>query len=92
MVDRRLFPAHLHIGVLPAFRRQGLGTRMMAMYGEYLHSRGIPGYHLFASSFHSQGIAFYQKLVMELLGQFYWRLNTGFEWLNVTESIFAQRV
>jgi GNAT superfamily N-acetyltransferase len=92
LVDRSLYPAHLHIGVLPAFRRQGLGTNLMVKYAEYLHSCGIPGYHLFASSFHPLGIAFNQKLGLTLLGQFDWKLHTGFEWLNVTEAIFAHRL
>lgn len=91
-VDRILYPAHLHIGVLPAFRRRGLGTRLMAEYAEYLQSRHIHGYHLFASSFHPLGVAFYQKLGLNLVGQFTWRIHTGFEWMSVTESVFALSV
>lgn len=89
LVERNLYPAHLHIGILPAYRRRGLGTNLMAKFGEYLHSRGIPGYHLFASSFHPLGIAFYQKLGLKLLGRFNWSLHTGFKWMMVTESVFA---
>jgi len=91
-VDRNKYPAHLHIGILPEFRRQGLGTALMSRYAEYLRLRGIAGYHLYASSFHSLGVAFYQKLGLELLGQFDWHLHTGFEWVNVTERIYATRV
>jgi ribosomal protein S18 acetylase RimI-like enzyme len=92
LVDRNLYPAHLHIGILPAYRRRGLGTKLMAKYGEYLHSRGIPGYHLFASSFHPLGIAFYQKLSLKMLGRFDWRLHTGFKWMTVIESVFAYSI
>lgn len=91
-VNRDVYPAHLHIGVLPAFRRQGLGSEMMAKYAGYLQSCSIPGYHLYASSFHPIGVAFYRKLGLELFGQFEWRLHTGFEWLNVTELIFTKQV
>jgi ribosomal protein S18 acetylase RimI-like enzyme len=91
-VDRNKYPAHLHIGILPEFRRQGLGTALVSRYAEYLRLRGIAGYHLYASSFHSLGLAFYQKLGLELLGQFDWRLHTGFEWVNVTERIYATQV
>ena len=91
-VNRSQFPAHLHIGILPAWRRQGLGGQLMQRYADYLRQRGIPGYHLYASSFHPLGVAFYHKLGLELLGQFDWRLHTGFEWLAVTERIFARRL
>lgn len=91
-VDRSQYPAHLHIGILPAWRRQGLGTALMDCFAGYLHQRGIPGYHLFASSFHPLGVAFYDKLGLELLGKFEWRLHTGFEWVDVMERIYANRL
>jgi len=91
-VDRNQYPAHLHIGLLPAWRRQGLGTQLMQCYAAYLKQHGVPGYHLYASSFHPSGVAFYYKLGLELIGQFDWQLHTGFEWLSVTERIFARRL
>lgn len=91
-VDRKQYPAHLHIGILPDWRRQGLGGQLMQRYTDYLRQRGVPGYHLYASSFHPLGVAFYYKLEMELLGQFDWRMHTGFEWMAVTERIFARRL
>ena len=91
-VDRAQYPAHLHIGLLPEWRRQGLGTALMQFYEAYLRQQGVPGYHLFASSFHPLGVAFYCKLGLECIGQFDWRLHTGFEWLSVTERIFARRL
>jgi GNAT superfamily N-acetyltransferase len=77
-VDRNQYPAHLHIGLLPAWRRQGLGTQLMHCYAAYLRGLGVPGYHLYASSFHPLGVAFYSKLGLETLGQFDWQLHTGF--------------
>lgn len=91
-VDRNQYPAHLHIGLLPAWRRQGLGTQLMQRYAAYLKQLDVPGYHLYASSFHPSGVAFYYKLGLKLLGQFDWQLHTGFEWLAVTERIFAWRL
>lgn len=91
-VDRVLYPAHLHIGLLPAWRRQGLGTALMDRFAVYLRQRGVPGYHLYASSFHPMGVAFYNKLGLELLGTFDWRLHSGYEWVNVTERIYAKKV
>lgn len=91
-VDRGQYPAHLHIGILPAWRRQGLGSELMQRFAVYLRQRDIPGYHLYASSFHPLGVAFYNKLGLECLGQFDWPLHTGFEWKTVTERIFARRL
>jgi GNAT superfamily N-acetyltransferase len=91
-VDLKRYPAHLHIGILPEWRRQGLGGALMAHYETCLRQRGVFGYHLYASSFHPLGVAFYHRLGLELLGQFVWRLHTGFEWLAVTEMIFARRL
>ena len=64
----------------------------MVRYETYLRQRGVSGYHLYASSFHPLGVAFYHKLGLELLGQFDWRLHTGFEWLAVTEMIFGRKL
>ena len=91
-VDLERYPAHLHIGILPEWRRQGLGSALMVRYETYLRQRGVSGYHLYASSFHPLGVAFYHRLGLELLGQFDWRLHTGFEWLAVTEMIFGRKL
>ncbi len=91
-VDLKRYPAHLHIGIRPEWRRQGLGSALMVRYEIYLRQRGISGYHLYASSFHPLGIAFYHKLGLELLGQFDWHLHTGSAWLTVTEMIFGRKL
>ncbi len=91
-VDRLRYPAHLHIGILPEWRRQGIGTSLMNRFADYLQSRAVPGYHLYASSYHWMGVAFYRKLGLELLGQFDWRLHTGFEWMNVNEQIYGRSI
>lgn len=91
-VDLRQYPSHLHIGVLPAWRRQGVGTALMARYTDYLRERNVAGFHLYASSFHPLGVAFYRKLGLEVLGQFEWRFHNGLEWMTVTEHIFGLRL
>ncbi len=91
-VDLRQYPAHLHIGILPVWRRKGLGSALMTAYTDYLRAKAIPGYHLYAASFHPLGIPFYRKLGLEQLGQFDWRLHTGYAWQNVTETIFGQKL
>jgi len=89
-VDLGTYPAHLHIGLLPDWRRKGIGSALMDTFESYLQGQNVPGYHLLASSFHPQGVAFYRKLDLEELGDFQWRLHDGFRWLDVTETIFGK--
>lgn len=90
--DLRQYPAHLHIGVLPQWRRQGMGTALMAHYEDYLLERDIAGYHLYAASFHPLGMAFYRKLELEQLGEFQWRFHNGVQLMTVVETIFGRRL
>jgi GNAT superfamily N-acetyltransferase len=89
-VDLTAYPAHLHIGVLAPYRRLGIGSALMAAWEGYLRERGVPGYHLYAASFHSLGVHFYQKLGLIELASFDWRFHTGTRWLTVTERLFAR--
>jgi GNAT superfamily N-acetyltransferase len=91
-IDLGKYPAHLHIGILPEWRRKGIGSALMDGYEDYLRSRGVPGYHLYASSFHPMGVAFYRKIGLETIGQFEWRFHNGYRWLDVLETIFAKRL
>jgi ribosomal protein S18 acetylase RimI-like enzyme len=91
-VDRRQYPAHLHIGVLACWRRIGIGTALMAHYTDYLCQREVAGFHLYASSFHPLSIGFYRKLRLETLGEFTWRFHNGYEWSTITELIFGKRL
>jgi len=91
-MDSHHYPAHLHIGVLPQWRRQGIGTALMTSYADYLGKGGVAGFHLYASSFHPLGVAFYRKLGLKALGQFEWRFHNGLEWMTVTEHVFGLRL
>lgn len=57
-----LYPAHLHVNLLPDFRRGGIGRRLIDMYIEYLRERDVPGLHLGTSTVHRRGVPFYRKL------------------------------
>lgn len=92
VLDRSSYPAHLHIGVLPGWRRQGIGSALMGAFSGYLESKGIPGFHLYTSSFHPLGLAFYRKLGLEDLGFFTWRFHDGCRWSTITEYIFGKKI
>ena len=69
-IDRNQYPAHLQLGILAEWRRLCIGTALMMQFADYLKKNGNPGIHLYGSSYHALGVAFYQKLGLELLGQF----------------------
>jgi GNAT superfamily N-acetyltransferase len=89
-IDLGQYPAQLHIGLLPDWRRQGIGSALMSEFEGYLQQQKVPRYHLYASSFHPMGVAFYRKLGLKELGAFPWRFHNGQEWLDVIEIIFRK--
>ena len=46
----RDYPAHLHMNVELAWRRLGVGTKLMATYFSDLQSAGVPGVHLYCGA------------------------------------------
>ncbi|MBL0888647.1 GNAT family N-acetyltransferase [Myceligenerans sp. I2] len=53
------YPAHLHIDLLPAGQRQGLGRRMLDTLRAALAERGVPGVHLSMDPANAGARAFY---------------------------------
>ncbi len=84
------FPAHLHMGVAPEWQRRGVGTALMTAYTAYLQNRQVPGFHLYASSYHDKGVAFYRKTGLTEIGTFRWRLHDGSRWQMVVEHVFVK--
>jgi len=55
------YPAHLHIDVLEAYQRQGLGSRLMDALTAHLRAKNIPGVMLVVSARNEKGMNFYRK-------------------------------
>ena len=55
------YPAHLHIDVLDAYQRQGLGSRLMDALTAHLRAKGVPGVMLVVSGRNEKGLNFYTK-------------------------------
>lgn len=62
-----LYPAHLHIDLLPVAQGQGLGRRLIEMLCAQLTAQGVPGLHLSVASTNQQAIGFYQRLGFQTL-------------------------
>lgn len=56
------YPAHLHIGILRDYQRQGGGTALLTAFLRALAERGIEGVHLGVSAHNTGAQAFYDAL------------------------------
>ena len=61
------YPAHLHVDILPAFHRQGIGTALFSSLREKLAADGVPGVMLSAGAENKDAVAFYRSLGFTLL-------------------------
>ncbi len=57
-----LYPAHLHIDLLPRSHRQGHGRRMMNELMDRLRAKGAPGVHLAMAASNDRAYRFYTTL------------------------------
>jgi ribosomal protein S18 acetylase RimI-like enzyme len=62
-----VYPAHLHIDLMPRMQRQGHGRRMMNELMDRLRAKGAPGVHLGMSASNDRAYRFYIMLGFEQL-------------------------
>lgn len=55
------YPAHLHINLLPAGRKRGLGGLLMKNYLNLLQTRGLPGVFLETTAENTSAVAFFRS-------------------------------
>lgn len=70
----RKYSAHLHIDILPACQRMGLGTKLMDALCAELKRRGVNGVFLTVDAKNEKGVRFYQKYGFKTIqngGSFY---------------------
>jgi GNAT superfamily N-acetyltransferase len=60
-VDRRRFPADLHINLLPVARGHGLGGALIRTWLDRLGAEGVPGVHLGTFGENTTAIAFFRS-------------------------------
>jgi ribosomal protein S18 acetylase RimI-like enzyme len=58
----QLYPAHLHIDLLPRAQGHGMGRKIMTVFLERLRELGVEGVHLGVSKRNLNAIAFYEHL------------------------------
>ena len=62
LIDIEMFPAHLHINILPPFQGQGWGRKLMERFLEGMKGRGVGGVWLGMASDNASAGYFYRKL------------------------------
>lgn len=61
------YPAHMHIDILDAYQRRGIGTQLLQKLTEQLRRQHIPGLCLGVGAGNKKGISFYRKQGFETL-------------------------
>jgi ribosomal protein S18 acetylase RimI-like enzyme len=68
-VDPVLYPASLHIDILPEAQGQGVGRRLMNRLFNHLKTDQVKGAHLYAGLANTRAIAFYKHLGFDVLDE-----------------------
>lgn len=63
----RGYPAHMHIDILDAYQRRGIGTQLLQRLKGHLRDQNIHGLCLGVGSGNKKGVAFYRKQGFEVL-------------------------
>lgn len=65
--DLSLYPAHLHIDIMPLAQGQGWGRRLIGVFIQRLQALGVTGVHLGVGKANRGAIAFYERVGFELI-------------------------
>jgi ribosomal protein S18 acetylase RimI-like enzyme len=68
-VDTVQYPAHLHINIAAAWRRQGLGERLIEAFLKQLRQLESPGVHLKTTSLNMAAGKLYEKMGFQVVAQ-----------------------
>jgi len=81
-----LYPAHLHIDLLPELQGAGWGRRLIDTLVAQLAEQGVPGVHLIAPRNNRGAQAFYPKVGFERIGEeagsVTWARSTAPGWVS----------
>ena len=66
---KALYPAHLHIDLLPEYQRMGLGHRLVDTLRAHLKEKNVPGVMLTVGGQNRVGQSFYKKYGFERLDE-----------------------
>lgn len=61
------YPAHMHIDILDAYQRRGIGTQLLQKLTEHLRAHSVHGLCLGVGCGNKKGVSFYRKQGFEVL-------------------------
>lgn len=64
-----LYPANLHINLLPQYRGRGLGSALLGAYLSRLSSTGVPGVHAVATDRNPAALRLYRRFGFRVLAE-----------------------
>ena len=86
----KLYPAHLHINILPEYQKFGLGTKLLNKFENEMDRRGVKGIHLRTSNKNFKAYPFYLKNNYTVIFE-----GEGSAWKGITQFhnvIFAKKL
>jgi len=72
-----VYPAHLHIDILPVGQGRRLGSRMMDTFLDRLRELDVPAVHLGVSKRNPRAVHFYEREGFHVIEEFKWGFNMG---------------
>jgi ribosomal protein S18 acetylase RimI-like enzyme len=91
-VDLDRFPAHLHINILPAWRGQGLGRKLIHTYQAQLIDRSIQGVHLETTNLNEAACHLYESTGFHLQASRFTNMYASFVNQPVELRIYAMEL
>lgn len=74
-----LYPAHLHIDILPPGQGQGWGRRMIETLLDQMRAQAVPGVHLGVGGRNTRAIGFYEHMGFQRISTAPWGLIMGMQ-------------
>ncbi|GGJ40718.1 GNAT family N-acetyltransferase [Deinococcus roseus] len=84
--EAQLFPAHLHIDLLPRAQGGGNGKRLMLAFLQVLRNQGVKGVHLGVSKDNPRAVAFYHRMGFEVVREHEYGYQLGMHLAPQSES------
>lgn len=79
-IDFNVYPAHLHIDILPEYQRRGIGRELMTRFEERLRVLEAGGVYLETSNHNTKALGFYRKRGFTILSE-----EPGIFWSGVDD-------
>lgn len=88
----RVYPAHLHIDIMPEYQRMGLGHKLMNALTIALAEKGVKGVYLIVGKNNLKGVNFYKKYGFIQIGKVLGSIVFGLDTLKKADELRASKL